>query len=196
MANFKIVQEFSSKAYFLPLPEYGYEVVIKSNQLIDDTSKLGLALLKYYGENVQYEGETKSLMEKVASGDIGGSGTSLTAEQTVALAKIEGLKASASEIDDVVSNFTIYNTIYNIGIPGEIGFGVGAIPQTAIPSGMYAMEGHYDKTSANYGNIIDATGSIMVAIPKFYYKIVGNQFLISSVQYADYVLDRMFINAV
>lgn len=91
--------------------------------------------------------------------------------------------------------FNTENTTYQIGIPGELGFGVGAIPQTAIPSGMYAMEGHYDKSSANYGNIIDATGSIMVAIPKFYYKIVGNQFLISNVQYADYVIDRMFINA-
>ena len=91
--------------------------------------------------------------------------------------------------------FNTENTTYRIGIPGELGFGVGAIPQTAIPSGMYAMEGHYDKSSANYGNIIDATGSQMVAISKFYYKIVGNQFLISSVQYADYVLHRMFINA-
>ena len=105
MANFKMVQEFSGKAYFLPLPEYGYEVVIKSNQLIDDTSKLGIALLKYYGENVQYEGETKSLMEKVASGEIGGSGTSLTTEQTDAIAKIEGLKASASEIDNGIINY-------------------------------------------------------------------------------------------
>lgn len=91
--------------------------------------------------------------------------------------------------------FNTVQTTYTIGIPGELGFGVGAIPNNSIPSGMYAMEGHYDKSSANYGNIIDATGSIMVAIPKFYYKIVGNQFLISSVQYADYVIDRMFINA-
>ncbi len=91
--------------------------------------------------------------------------------------------------------FNTVQTTYTIGIPGELGFGVGAIPQNAIPAGMYAMEGHYDKSSANYGNIIDSTGSQMVAIPKFYYKIVGNQFLISSVQYADYVLDRMFINA-
>lgn len=90
---------------------------------------------------------------------------------------------------------TVQNDLYNIGTAGTIGFGVGAIPSSQIPTGMYAMEGHYDKSSANYGNIIDATGSQMVAIPKFYYKIVGNQFLISSVQYADYVLDRMFINA-
>lgn len=91
--------------------------------------------------------------------------------------------------------FNTVQTTYTIGIPGELGFGVGAIPKNSIPAGMYAMEGHYDKSSANYGNIIDATGSQMVAIPKFYYKIVGNQFLISSVQYADYVLHRMFINA-
>lgn len=90
---------------------------------------------------------------------------------------------------------TVQNDLYNIGTAGTIGFGVGAIPSSQIPTGMYAMEGHYDKSSANYGNIIDATGSQMVAIPKFYYKIVGNQFLISSVQYADYVLHRMFINA-
>ncbi len=183
-------QETFKKSYYIPA--FGKSIEIRRNQDIDEDGILGKELLAQYAEDCILEGETKSLMEKVASGDIGGS---LTAEQTAALVKIEGLKASASEIDDVVSNFTIYNTIYNIGIPGELGFGVGAIPQTAIPSGMYAMEGHYDKTSANYGNIIDATGSIMVAIPKFYYKIVGNQFLISSVQYADYVIDRMFINA-
>ena len=91
--------------------------------------------------------------------------------------------------------FNTENTTYRIGIPGEIGFGVGAIPQNAIPIGMFAMSGHYDKSSPNYGNLIDASGSIMVAIPKFYYKIVGNSFLISSIPLADYALDRMFINA-
>lgn len=92
-------------------------------------------------------------------------------------------------------SYATQNDLYKIGVPGAIGFGVGAIPLSQIPAGMFPMEGHYDKTSANYGNIIDATGSQMVAIPKFYYKIVGNQFLISSVQYADYVIHRMFINA-
>lgn len=91
--------------------------------------------------------------------------------------------------------FNTENTTYRIGIPGEIGFGVGAIPQNTIPAGMFAMSGHYDKSSPNYGNVIDATGSIMVAIPKFYFKIVGNSFLISSIPLADYVLDRMFVNA-
>ena len=108
---------------------------------------------------------------------------------------------------------TMQNDLYNIGVPGTIGFGVGAIPVSQIPTGMFAMEGHYDKSHANYGNVIDSSGSIMVAIPKFYYKIVENSFLVSSaipkfyykivensflisaIPLADYVLDRMFINA-
>jgi hypothetical protein len=58
-----------------------------------------------------------------------------------------------------------------IGIPGEQGFGVGYINPSALPSGFTALEGCYDKLSNNYGNYKYSDGSIMVFIPKFYYRI-------------------------
>jgi hypothetical protein len=94
--------------------------------------------------------------------------------------------------------FVKQNELYNIGTAGTIGFGVGAVPTALMPAGFTAMEGHYDKASPNYGNVIDASGSVMVAIPKFYFKIMApsvNTFLISNIQYDGYVVHRMFINA-
>lgn len=114
------------------------------------------------------------------------------------LRKLRGLSSTATQIDEAVfiskNLANVQEDVYNIGIAGTVGFGVGAIPSSQIPPMMFPMEGHYDKAHANYGNIVDSTGSIMVAIPKYYYKIVGNSFLISDKPYADYVLDRMFIN--
>jgi hypothetical protein len=63
----------------------------------------------------------------------------------------------------------------NIGTPGMAGFGVGIAPPAAIPTGMVAMAGCNDRLSPNYGNYQYQDGSIMVWVPKFYYKI-GTQY--------------------
>ena len=60
---------------------------------------------------------------------------------------------------------------YAIGIPGTIGFGVGACPANILPDGFSALFGHNDPTHANYGNYQFRDGSIMVWIPKFFYRI-------------------------
>ena len=91
-------QETFKKSYYIPA--FGKSIEIRRNQDIDKDGILGKELLAQYGEDCILEGDTKSLMEKIASGDIGGSGTSLTTEQTAALGKIEGLEASASKIDN------------------------------------------------------------------------------------------------
>ena len=90
-------QEKFKKSYYIPA--FGKSIEIRRNQDIDEDGILGKELLVQYGEDCILEGETKSLMEKVASGDIGGS---LTTEQTAAIEKINGLEASASEINGKV----------------------------------------------------------------------------------------------
>jgi hypothetical protein len=58
-----------------------------------------------------------------------------------------------------------------IGTPGEAGFGVGICPDYEIPDGMIALSGFSDPTSDNYGNYQFEDGSVMVFIPRFYYRI-------------------------
>lgn len=59
----------------------------------------------------------------------------------------------------------------DIGIPGKLGFGVGLCPRGSILPGFSELSGIFDKFSDNYGNYRFQDGSIMVWIPKFYYKI-------------------------
>ena len=68
-----------------------------------------------------------------------------------------------------------------VGVAGAQGFGVGEYLGT-LPSGFSALAGTSDKASANYGNYTYTDGSVMVFVPKFYYRI-GHA---SSPRYATY----------
>jgi hypothetical protein len=68
-----------------------------------------------------------------------------------------------------------------IGTQGGQGFGVGIYPAT-LPSGFSAMSGATDPANANYGNYQYSDGSVLVFVPKFYYRI-GHT---SSPRYATY----------
>jgi len=57
----------------------------------------------------------------------------------------------------------------NIGIAGQMGFGVGICPG-ALPTGMVELNGTRDPTADNYGNYQFSDGSAMVWIPAFWYK--------------------------
>ena len=57
----------------------------------------------------------------------------------------------------------------NIGTPGIQGFGVGICP--ALPAGYAPMVGATDSASDNYGNYQYSDGSVMVWVPRFYYRI-------------------------
>lgn len=61
------------------------------------------------------------------------------------------------------------SAVNNIGIPGQLGFGVGICPGP-LPSGMTGLSGYNDPSSDNYGNYQYSDGSIMVWIPAFWYK--------------------------
>lgn len=59
----------------------------------------------------------------------------------------------------------------DIGVMGELGAGVGICPSGSLPSSMTGMAGFRYPANDNYGNYQYADGSIMVYIPRFYYKI-------------------------
>lgn len=95
-----------------------------------------------------------------------------------------------------------YN-IYSLGKPGELGFGIAAVPEDILPDGFVGMNGWDDLRSENYGNYTDSDGSIMCWIPKFYYKCEGfNVFFKDNETFANkeealkenYVLHRAFVD--
>jgi hypothetical protein len=59
----------------------------------------------------------------------------------------------------------------NIGTPGTIGFGVGVCPAASLPAGFTPLSGYADPASPNYGNYQFSDGSVMVWVPRFYYRI-------------------------
>ena len=58
-----------------------------------------------------------------------------------------------------------------IGAPGSLGFGVGVCPAASLPAGFTPLPGYADPASPNYGNYQFADGSVMVWVPKFFYRI-------------------------
>ncbi len=84
---------------------------------------------------------------------------------------------------------------------GEIGFGVGVAP--VVPTGMSAMTGTTEVGHDNYGNyLVDNSESVMVWIPKFYYRIThdtdapyyGTKIEISFGPRDGFVIHRAFID--
>ena len=87
---------------------------------------------------------------------------------------------------------------------GSIGFGVGIAPDEVVQSlGLNEMVGTKNPYHKNFGNYEDATGSIMVWIPKMYVKkshIVEEPYLglkveVSFTQKEGFVLPQCFMNA-
>ena len=94
-----------------------------------------------------------------------------------------------SDIDHALAGVT------DIGIPGNIGFGVGAVPFGVLPAGWSRLSGHTDPASDNYGNVLDPTGSVMVWVPKFYFKWnVDNTVEISESAKSGFALHRAFVD--
>lgn len=59
----------------------------------------------------------------------------------------------------------------NIGLQGSVGFGVGVA--NTLPTGVSEMIGTQVVGHENYGNYQCADGSIMVYVPRFYYRLGG-----------------------
>lgn len=62
-----------------------------------------------------------------------------------------------------------FQNVNDIGTPGAQGFGVGICPE--LPAGFTEFEGTRTLGAATYGNYVYRDGSVMVWVPKFYYKI-------------------------
>lgn len=102
-----------------------------------------------------------------ASNSATAAGNSATAAGTSATAAGNSAAAAAqSAIDAQIAAGTHVN---DIGVAGQQGFGVGTCP--ALPVGFTEMDGTRSKAAANYGNYTYSDGSVMVWIPKFYYRI-------------------------
>lgn len=82
----------------------------------------------------------------------------------------------ATEIPGVSTKWTeIYPVLRSginlIGTPGQMGFGVGICPPQNLPPGMVGLPGYDQLGHDNYGNYQFTDGSIMIWVPKFYYRI-------------------------
>jgi len=84
-------------------------------------------------------------------------------------------KHKGTTIDAAIDIVTaVYGDINLIGVPGAQGFGVGICPPQLLPADLVPLSGTFDKTNDNYGNYSCTTdGSIMVWVPRFYYKITN-----------------------
>ncbi|WP_416768529.1 hypothetical protein ACM66T_10260 [Sulfurimonas sp. ST-25] len=89
-----------------------------------------------------------------------------------------------------------YSDIYTIGDAGTIGYGVAALRDSEVPAGWFKLYGHDDKTSPNYGNLIDWSTSIGVHIGKFYINYnVDNIFETAIYAKTGFVVHPAFLNA-
>jgi hypothetical protein len=63
----------------------------------------------------------------------------------------------------------------DIGLAGDIGFGVGICPASLLPAYLLGMVGYTSRGNDNYGNYVSSIdGSVMCWIPAFVYKITNN----------------------
>lgn len=67
------------------------------------------------------------------------------------------------------SAFISTAAVNDIGVAGQLGFGVGICPEP-LPAGVVGLYGYKDKASDNYGNYQYLDGSQMAWIPAFFYK--------------------------
>lgn len=109
---------------------------------------------------------------------------------------IDSLALAAGALSKLIeADNTIDDGRYVIGTAGSIGFGVATMTDyEALNAGMTKMQGTDDVLSDTYGNFLDATGSVMVWIPKFYFKWDANTLSISASPLLGYALHRAFID--
>ena len=114
---------------------------------------------------------------------------------TYSIAAIDKLLAKKDDITDVDKKIRSVE-FYHIGKAGGVGFGVGVVPEDDLPSYLVPMAGTYVAGHGNYGNYFHPlSSSILVFIPRCYYKIVNNVFHYDTHKRDDdFVLDRAFIN--
>jgi hypothetical protein len=86
-----------------------------------------------------------------------------TGKQTFLDVEIAGGTIGGAAINTITENL--------IGIQGKVGFGVGICPSAHLPLDFTGMPGHDQLGSDNYGNYVYKEGSVMIWVPKFYYRM-------------------------
>ena len=110
---------------------------------------------------------------------VGDTGPVISEDGSITAAGVLNLVATKVQVNG--ADLAVTPETGNIGVAGELGFGVGEYPGT-LPSGFNALMGTSLKGADTYGNYQYSDGSIMVFVPKFYYRI-GSA---SSPNYAKY----------
>jgi hypothetical protein len=114
----------------------------------------------------------------------------------VSVANIDDVPIVGAISDPISSNWaynhilTKHVSLNDIGVPGQLGFGVGVYP-TTLPAGYSTLPGTNDTASDNYGNYQYNDGSVMCWIPAFYYRI-GH---VDNLTYATYLLNSIDIKS-
>jgi len=105
--------------------------------------------------------------------------------------QVDGMLDSYVRKDDI---FFSDQPIGDIGAPGTYGFGVGVYDNESelTAFGLSALFANKEVTSDNFGNYIHTNGSVMVFVPKFYYRI-GHE---SATQYDVYGANSVEIRGI
>ena len=138
--------------------------------------RAGTEVWVYYNSVLIGSGPTTTLSageNANTRGVLAGVYASATASFSMALVFPEGSNGEFSVLDSMTGETLPTATIYDIGLAGKVGFGVGTYSGT-LPDGFTALSGSDDITSANYGNYQYSDGSVMCWVPKFYYKMLDN----------------------
>ena len=146
--------------------------------------------LDYYKDAANLSVDDLITLSGVAEGD-----TDLGAFTGETIPDDQTIKAAIQAVETALE--TVAGTIYEIGVPGDLGFGVAAYLGT-LPTGFTALTGAADIRSDNYGNYQYADGSVMCWIPKFYYKIHTGAVLpanMAAIRPASYFADTAAANA-
>lgn len=103
----------------------------------------------------------------------------------------------ATEMPGVSTKWTeIYPVLRSginlIGTPGQMGFGVGICPPQNLPPGMVGLPGYDQLGHDNYGNYQFTEGSVMIWVPRFYYRVAHA----SNPTYATYGVNSIDIKGI
>lgn len=100
-------------------------------------------------DKLAYLGDTKRMLREA----INARGGTITPADT--------FRSYAGQLDNAVP-------VNDIGVPGDIGFGVGISPR--LPDGFEYYEGTFTPASPEYGNYQYSDGSVMCWVPAFFYR--------------------------
>ncbi len=114
-------------------------------------------------EVAQREQELSRLQEELVSQQ--------ASYQAYRLARQQSRERKAQAIEALREQLAELQIEYQLGQPGDPGFGVAALPEDSLPPNFYELPGSRDIHSDEYGNYMHQTAGVHVCIPAFVYRI-------------------------